>query len=147
MLIRPPRREPRVLAIARISDAILWAVVDPFEVRSTGTTPITTERAIPRAVRRLVKCTKPTVIATLDHDLAKTITSTARRLGLPLVADRFPSLPAAIAADLFPEFPTQCPTKPLARLATHAIAVVLHAPIHPRKYAKTIRPRTTLHVA
>ena len=136
-----------MLALAQIGDAVVWSVVDPFEVRSTGTVPIAPWTSIPRVVRRLVRCTKPTAIATTDRELAKVVGPIAEALGLPLVTDRFQALPAPIAADLFPEFAAQCPTKPIKLVTTHAIAVVLHARISARKYEKTLRPRTSLRVA
>lgn len=146
MLTRPPRREPRLAAIALRERKLVWVVCDPFEIRSAGELPIT-RRALRDAIHRLVKREKPTVIASPDHALGEELTPMFRRLGLSIVAGRFPPLPVPVASELYPELPIHCPTRALAKLATVALSAMLHAPRQPRHYAKTIRPRTPLHGA
>ncbi|MFI5298303.1 MAG: hypothetical protein ACHREM_09415 [Polyangiales bacterium] len=144
----PPRREPRVLALARSRGQLLWVVVDPYEVRAagdisvgTGTTSLTT------VVRRLIRREKPTLVATPKLAVALDVRRITDARGLPLVSGCMPPLPVEVATDMFPELPLHCPSPRLTRLAAYAIAVTLHAPHQPRRYAKTLRQRAAVRAA
>ncbi len=146
MIIRPPRREPRVLALSLSRHTLLWAVTDPFEIRSAGSTFVR-KRTVADTVHRLVKREKPTVIVATTRELADALAVVAEELGLAIVTGAYPRLPVAVATDLYPELPLHCPTPRLARLATYALSMILHAPEHPRRYAKTLRPRSSVRAA
>lgn len=146
MIIRPPRREPRVLALSLSRHTLLWTVTDPFEIRSAGSTFVR-KRTLADTARRLVKREKPTVIVVTTEELADAISLVAEELGLAIVTGKYPRLPVVVATDLYPELPLHCPTPRLARLATFALSMILHAPDHPRQYAKTLRTRTPVRAA
>lgn len=146
MIIRCTRREPRVLALALARHSLLAVVADPFEIRSAASTPIR-RRTLTDAVRRLAKREKPTVITAQTPELAQAIAPVAEELGLGVATGRYPRLPVSVAADLYPELPLHCPTPRLARLATFALSMILHAPDHPRKYAKSLGPRAHVRAA
>jgi hypothetical protein len=131
----PPRREPRVLAVAVIPTGLAFAVVDPWIVRSTGRTRCRrhTRRA---AILRLVRREKPTAITTADAALIEHITKIAKHCGIAVIKKRVPKMPVAIASDLYPELPLFAPGK-LGRLAALAISAVLHVTPQSRLYANT----------
>lgn len=146
MIIRCTRREPRVLALALARHSLLCVVADPFEIRSAGSTPIR-RRTLAEVVRRLVKREKPTVLVAQTPELTGFVAPVAEELGLGIATGTYPRLPVSVATDLYPELPFHCPTPRLARLATFALSMLLHAPDHPRKYAKSLRPRAHVRAA
>lgn len=134
MTIRyPPRREPRVLAIAEDPAGLAFAVADPWVVRGAGKIPCRPRSRL-AAVSRLVRREKPTALAVVTPALRRTVHRVGRAQGIPVVPDPLPDLPRAIARELYPEVPVLAPDA-LNSVATAAIAAVLHAPIPPRKYA------------
>jgi hypothetical protein len=138
MPTRPPRREPRVLAVCRARGGLQYAVADPWELRSAGSFPATT-RAEALHLRRLVRREKPTVIVSGGAQLRALVCRIARRAGLGVLA-KMPALPAETTArELFPELPLFAPTAALRRTALLAIAAALEAPIVPRHYATSRR--------
>ncbi|MFI5300416.1 MAG: hypothetical protein ACHREM_20195 [Polyangiales bacterium] len=142
----PPRREPRVLALARSRRQLLWVVVDPYEVRAAGDVDVRAA-SVAAAVRRLLHREKPTLVAMPKLALALDIRALVEARGLPLVSGRMPPLPVDVATELFPELPLHCSSPRLASLAAYAIATTLHAPHQPRRYAKTLRQRTPVCAA
>ncbi|MFI5297584.1 MAG: hypothetical protein ACHREM_05750 [Polyangiales bacterium] len=142
----PPRREPRVLALARSRGQLLWVVVDPYEVRAAGDVAVSAA-SVANTVCRLVRREKPTLVATPRLALALDIRRLVEARGLPLVSGRIPALPVDVATELFPELPLHCPSPRLARLAAYSIATTLHAPHQPRRYAKTLPNRAAVRAA
>lgn len=139
----PPRREPRVLAVTRSPTGIQYAVADPWELRSAGSTRCTAASLGP-ALLRIARREKPTLLVAEDQVLLKAVSRVALRLGVAVVTQALPKLPLAIAQDLYPELPLRAPTPGLAGAASLAISAVLYAepPIPSRHYAKTRRKRS-----
>lgn len=152
---RPPRRDPRVLALVPDGASIRYAAVDAWEVRGTGELPGSDARAFRLAVARLVVQTRPTVIVCSAPQrrtrklstLLKVIATVAAHSGIPVV-----SLAGAVARNLLDEAPApdaiaaQYPElralgvhsgADAIRLATSALSSI-HFP--PRTYAKTGHP-------
>jgi hypothetical protein len=136
---RPPRREPRVLAIVASGRRCAFAVVDPWEVRSTGSITVPT-RSLPAALRRIIRREQPTLAVADRPGLTAALDRAARGLCPGVDARRLRVPPTAIARDLFPELPLFAPTPGLERAARLAIAAVLFAHIPTRPYAPR-RPR------
>jgi len=133
-----PRREPRILAMEFLPQGIRFAVVDLFEVRSTGEFK-TTPRHFSLELRRLLAREKPSVIVIPTSEAHRRLLRHARRLRIPLLlsSSRRLSGPAILA--LYPEVSFFGPTKPLRALLAAAIAALLYAPHPSRRYA----PRST----
>ena len=131
---RPPRREPRVLAVTGTGAKIHFAVVDPWEVRSTGSLKVTA-RSRPHALRRVIRREQPTLVVTDRSVLAAALDRACRGLCPRSEARGLRVPPAAIARDLYPELPLFAPSPGLERAARLAIAAVLFAHIPIRPYA------------
>lgn len=134
---RPPRREPRLLAVAITRAGIAFAVADPWEVRSAGTVA-STARARRLVLVRLVRREKPTAIVAEGRAIRRLAAAVGRELGLAVVPPPLPTLPIRTARDLYPELPIHAPTSALERLAVLAIAAVLNAEPTSRLYAKSL---------
>ncbi len=131
--LRPPRREPRVLALSAFAGGIRWAVADPWEVRGAGTVHASRiTRSL--AIRKLIRREKPTMLVSVSKSLAPLVARLGRELGLPGVVDSPPRLEPSIAGELYPELPMRAPTPRLAEIATAAVSVVLHADVSKREY-------------
>ncbi len=128
----PPRREPRVLAIALTAGRIAFAVADPWVVRGTGQRPCSA-RARPDAVARLVCREKPTTIVAAnpaaEHWLRR-----RKSLAIPIVERPRAHLPRQVASELYPELPLLAAGR-LGPVAAVAIATVLHTNPPSRQYA------------
>lgn len=129
----PPRREPRVLAVAACRFGLRFAVVDPWEIRSAGFTRCS-QSGRADAVRRLACREKPTALASTTR-IRSALREVSKRHRLGVVSIDLPTLPLAIASDLYPELPLVAPAKTTQQVAVRAIAAVLHAHIPPRQYA------------
>lgn len=81
---RPPRRDPRVLAILRVARGLAYAALDAWEVRGVGLVPLAKKRALRLALVRLVTQTRPTALVCAVPE-AETIEPVAHRAGLPTV--------------------------------------------------------------
>lgn len=139
----PPRREPRVLAIARSPTGLAFAVADPWVIRGSGFAPCS-RRSEMAAIRRMVRREKPTALASPDHRFPA-LRRLAREFGIPFVRAPVPELPVPIASELYPELPLLAP-EVLGRLAALAVSHVLHSSVPPRTYA-ACRLRTALRRA
>jgi hypothetical protein len=133
-LRKPPRREPRVLALGRDQRHILWATVDAWEIRSAGRV-VRRARSERPAITRLVRREKPTALVIQDAALREAVHAVARARRLPVIEPAPAAIPVDVAADLYPEFTLQCPSGDLARLAALALSSVLHADPPSRSYA------------
>ncbi len=104
---KPPRRDPRVLALVPRPDEIQYATLDAWEIAGTGALPTEDTKALALRVKRLIVQTKPTVVvcapppprARLSKFL-KVIATVASHSGIPLV-----SLAGDLARDLLDEAP------------------------------------------
>lgn len=131
---RPPRREPRVLAVEAVGTRLSFAVADPWEIRSAGTTGITLP-ALRLAVQRLVARERPTVLYARGRRLKRLLRALAGRWRLPLIGREPVFVGARRATELYPELPLFAPTAPQSRLALAAVSLAL-APNNPsRSYA------------
>lgn len=142
----PPRREPRVLAVARTPAGLHYATADPWELRSSGSLSCR-EVSIAPALLRIARREKPTLLTVADANLLRAAARVALHLRIALVTQDIPRLPLAIAQDLYPELPMRAPTPPLARLAALAISTVLYCepPCPSRRYAPKPHPRQSPH--
>ncbi len=132
-IYHPPRREPRVLALAIAGDEIAWAVADPYMIRGAGRAAGQL-RSRPAMVQRLVRREKPTLLVVGSEALAGVVARVARRTGVPVAAGRPPRLSRSIACDLYPELRALAPGR-LESLAVRAVAAVLYADTPSRRYA------------
>lgn len=137
----PPRREPRVLAIAPDSHRLLWVVADPWEIRGAGR-PRCSIRAQPSAVLRLARRERPTVIVAAHRNF-KRLRHVLADLGVPFLPISFPIAPDPIVAELFPEIALHATTRALRKVAVAAVSAVLHGQFPSRNYA-TSRNKTIL---
>lgn len=137
----PTRREPRVLALSVAPKRVAFAVVDPWEIRSTGT--FVRPRSLPAAIRRLARREKPTVVVTSGISVG-VLAGHLDRLGVEIrnAAARRP--PAVVARQLYPELAWFAPTPALDHVTRAAIGHVLRSPITPRRYAHRSR-RPAVH--
>lgn len=133
---RPPRREPRVLAVRVNRRGATFACVDPWEVRSSGTAPVRPGHEI-GALRRLVAREKPTAVV-LDGALRRKIDPLDLAVPVLSTPRERPSIP--LATELFAELATFAPTPALCSAVLLAIAAVLAGGVPPRHYASP-RPR------
>ena len=142
MTIRyPPRREPRVLAVATGVRSLVWAVADPWEIRGAGRTHAI-RRTHRLAIQRLVRRERPTVVVVPKRYLSR-LRSMRRALGVPFLPVSFPIAPGPIAVELYPEITLHAPSSALRRVAVTAVSAVLHGQFPPREYASTCQ-RTLL---
>ena len=132
--MRPPRREPRVLALAATPHGLQWAVADPWEVRGAGKIPCRS-RSNRLAVVKLLRREKPTAMVCGTTHLLPLVTALGRIHRVPVVREGLPTLDAGIAEELYPEALMRAPNPSLLRLASLAISAVLHADIPSRRYA------------
>lgn len=135
----PPRREPRILALARSFNGVHYAVADPWELRSSGTLRYR-RRSRRAALVRLVRREKPTALATRDDTLRPALLRVSSVAHIDMVRQSVPTIPPTVAVELYPELPLRAPTPALASVARLAIAAVLHADTHPRRYAPRRNP-------
>lgn len=129
---RPPRREPRVLALARSRSGVLFASVDPWEIRSTGRVAASST-GLGRVVARLVRQEKPSAITTASRVLERRLAE-AKTIAIPVVrpAER---ISPEIAAELYPDLARMAPGRTHARLCQLAVALVLEGNLPTRPYA------------
>ena len=141
----PPRREPRVLAVARSRKGFHYAAADPWELRGTGAIACH-DRALTPAVTRLARREKPTLLVTESPSLRIPVRRVAKHLTIAAGGGRLPIPARSIAEELYPELPMRAATPALSRVATLAIAAVLYAQAPSRKYAPR-RNRPPEHAA
>lgn len=127
----PPRREPRVLALCRRTDRLVWAVVDPWEVRGAGEV-MAPPRSFTAAIQRLVRREKPTAVVSSDGEMRRRVGNASELAVLGPSAD-IPGL--RVALDLYPELALYAPSPALRRAARLALAVVLRGAVPSRTYA------------
>jgi len=132
------RREPRILALEFIPQGIRFAVVDLFEVRSTGEFK-TTPRHFSLELQRLLAREKPTVIVTPTPE-SRSLLRHARRLRIPLLLSPSRRLSGPAILALYPEVSFFGPTRPLRALLATSIAALLYAPHPSRGYASRSTP-------
>ena len=144
-IAHPPRREPRVLALTRVPRGVCFAVIDPWNVRSSGVCHIA-RRSEPSAIRRLIARERPTALTARDEALLPALRRAITGTGVGIVTGTLPTLPVAVARDLYPELGRFAPTRALQRAAVRAIAAILHGNIPTRLYASS-RQRTVLRPA
>ena len=137
----PPRREPRVLAIAPDSRRLLWAVADPWEIRGAGRLRCS-YRAQASAIIRLARRERPTVIVAPRRSFNR-LSFALGDIGVPFLPASFPIAPEPIAAELFPEIALHATTRALRKVAVEAISAVLHGQFPSRNYAAS-RNKTIL---
>ncbi len=135
-----------MLAVVHARDGLLFATVDPWEIRSVGeVNPRPGSQVLP--LRRLVRREKPTAIVAGTPRLAQTFGRAARVVGVPVLRPPPSAISGPWARALYPELPIYAPTRALEGVARLAIAAVLHSPIPARTYAVTRRRRTPAHPA
>lgn len=159
---KPPRRDPRVLALVPTPDGIEYAALDAWEIAGTGAIPMDDPTGFALSVRRLIVKTRPTVLvcappATRGRKLARLLKLAAvvtSRSGIPLV-----SLAADLARELLDEAPTtdaiaeQYPelralgTERGARALRLASAALTSLNFPSRSYEPTTPPRSRAAVA
>ncbi len=129
----PPRREPRILAVAVVVRGLAFVVVDPWVIRGSGRIHCR-EPSRTAALLRLVRREKPTAVVAAGPALARAAERIARECGIAAVRRPDEEIPVDIAQELFPELPLFAPGD-LSPLAALAISAVLHVTPHPRRYA------------
>lgn len=134
-----------MLAATRVVGGVAFAVADPWNVRAAGTIRIP-RAAFSWALRRLIRRERPTAVFAPGPELVNAARVASRGISVGIVTGSLPTLPVAIASDLYPELQLHAPTRALQRVAVLAIAAVLHGNVPTRKYATT-RHRTPLHAA
>lgn len=105
---KPPRRDPRILALLPSSDAVEYAALDAWEIAGTGAIPTDDPRGFALSVRRLIVQTRPTVLVCAPPRvrkpklarLLKLAATAATHSGIPLV-----SLAGDLARELLDEAP------------------------------------------
>jgi len=138
-ILRPPRREPRSLALAIHPKGLAFAVCDPWELRSSG---IQRCRKPTRklAIRRMIRREKPTLLTTRDPKLLPVVRDVASALRLPIDDGHHPLPSSDTARDLLPEMAHLAPTRSLRHVVRLAVSSVLHAEHISRPYASRDRP-------
>jgi len=131
----PPRKEPRVLSVGIVPHGLIFAVIDPWVIRSTGRTRCR-EPARPAAILRLVRREKPTAIVVGNSELVGAAQAAAEKSGIGFVTKQPPRIPSPIAKELYPELPLFAPGH-LSRVAALGISAVLHRNPIARKYVHT----------
>jgi hypothetical protein len=138
-ILRPPRREPRALALVQTAHGIAFAVVDPWELRSCGV-----ERCGPLArqlaIRRIIRREKPTVVTANTPPLIRLAGLATEHLRVPVVVPDLPLPPSDIARDLVRGMAYQAPTRVLQKVVGLALATVLHSQETHRTHAPRIHP-------
>lgn len=129
----PPRREPRILAVARSPNGLAFAIADPWVIRGSGHADCS-RRSEASAVRRIIRREKPTAVVSTDIDLLPAVQRAAETTSIPWLRSQVPKVPVVIASELYPELPLLAPGD-LGPLAALAISYVLHSTIPPRSYA------------
>lgn len=120
-----------MLALCRDGNRLVWAVVDPWEVRGAGQV-FAPARSLPAAVQRLVCREKPTAVVGSDREMQQ---RTGRASTLPVVGPPAEIPGLRVALDLYPELALYAPTPALRRAARLALAVVLRGAVPSRIYA------------
>lgn len=133
-VLRPPRREPRALALVRVERGIAFAVCDPWELRSCG---IQLCHASSRglAIRRLIRREKPTVVVCRAPELLRAAGHVTRRIGIPVIRGRIEIPPLECAKDLLRHMAYQAPTPVLQEAVRLALATALSPDETHRTYA------------
>jgi len=106
---KPPRRDPRVLALVPSKDVIEYATLDAWEISGTGVLATGDPKGFALSMRRLIVKTRPTAIVCVPprargSKLAKLLTvaaAVAKHSGI-----RLTSLSADRARELLDEAPT-----------------------------------------
>jgi len=130
---RPPRREPRVLAITESPNGLHFACADPWNLRSAG--PVRcTKKSRDAALLRVARREKPTALFSLDDSLGDALQSIAHVTGAVVIPGPLQHLPVHIARDLYPDLPLMAPGS-LGPVAALAISAVLNGTVRPRTYA------------
>ena len=137
-ILRPPRREPRLLALAPHPKGLAFAVCDPWELRSSGIQRcrVSTRRL---AIRRMIRREKPTLVATRDPTLLPIVRAVASALRVPVDDVHHPLPSSDVARDLLPEMAHFAPTRSLQNVVRLAVSSVLHAEHASRPYASRHR--------
>lgn len=130
---RPPRREPRVLAVGGRRDRLTFAVVDPWEVRAVGSAAVV-GGAVLLALSRLVARERPTILYARNRRLRQLLRRLAATWRIPLVGREPAFVGPKYATTLYPELPLFAPTKSSARLTAIAASVALAPDNPPRRY-------------
>lgn len=129
----PPRKEPRILSVGTVPHGLIFAVIDPWVIRSTGRT-YCREPSRAAAILRLIRREKPTAVVVGDPELSERARVSAEKCGIGFVSSRPPRIPSPIARELYPELPLFAPGH-LGRIAALGISAVLHQNPIARKYA------------
>lgn len=131
---RPPRREPRVLAVEAVGGRLSFAVADPWEIRSAGTSRVGLP-ALRLAVQRLLARERPTVLYARGRRLKRLLRALAGRWRVPLIGREPVFVGARSVTALYPELPLFAPTSRQSRLALAAVSLALSPDNPPRTYA------------
>lgn len=140
-IYRPPRREPRALALLTAPHGIAFAVCDPSDLRSVGI-QFCRSSSHELAVLRLIRREKPTVIASPSAKLRRAAKAAASSLTIPVVRGPGELPPTDAVRDQLRQFDLQAPTPVLRRAACLAFATALTILETHRTYAP--RNRTAL---
>ena len=134
-----------MLALTKGRRGLLFAAVDPWEIRSTGgVRPRPGSHVLP--LRRLIRREKPSAIVAATPRLREALARAARVVGVPVVGAAPYAVSSRWARALYPELALFAPTRALESVARLAIALVLHSPNSSRRYA-ACRRRTPSHAA
>jgi len=137
-ITHPPRREPRVLALAVTPKGLHFACADPWHLRSAG--PVRcTNHSKSAALLRVARREKPTALFSPDDSLGDVLQDIARVTGAVVIPGPLPHLPVHIARDLYPDLPLVAPGS-LGLIAALAISAVLNGTVRPRTYASHRHP-------
>ena len=79
---RPPRRDPRVLALVPNGHGISYAVADAWEVRGVGVLPNATAAALRLAVTRVIVQTRPSAIVCAEPSRGSRLLRTILRVAI-----------------------------------------------------------------
>ena len=139
-ILRPPRREPKALAVDLHPKGICLAVCTPWNLGNCGVQRCRDpNRAL--ALRRIIRRERPTALTTLNATLVPLLDEAGKSFRLPVVDAHALPLPRFdVARDLFPEVVIVAPTHRLKAVARLAIAAVLHAEPTSRNYARRNQP-------
>ena len=151
---RPPRRDPRVLAIVPNGRGIAYAAADAWEIRGVGTLPNGDAAALRLAISRLVVQVRPSAVVCAEpkraskilRTLLRVVAAVAAHSGIPVVRLAGEALEAALerapsradAAAQYPELRTLDggAANEAVRLALDSLTSLT---LPPRSYAPTLR--------
>lgn len=120
-----------MLAVELRRARLAFVVVDPWEVRSTGT--LVAPRSLVASLRRVVRREKPTVIVA-SSTVATVAMKGVAGSGIAVAPPPRRCIPRMVAAELYPELAWYAPTPELARVARMAITHILRSPKTYRRY-------------